>query len=125
MSRRVVWLPLVALVASAPAIATEDPLMAYRKLTTVEPPCNRDPQGTEIVVCARRDADRFRLPLTGIFEAGDPKAESLMGERERLQHIMTPCDERGPFLIGCGMVGVSVSTAIGGTGGIKRRPLAP
>jgi hypothetical protein len=124
MSRRVALL-LMALAAGSPAHATETVFDTYRKLTSVDPPCNRTPKDDEIVVCARRDADRYRLPLTGIFEAGDPKAESLMGERQRLQNITTPCQQQGPFLVGCGMVGVSVSTAIGGSGGIKRRPLAP
>jgi hypothetical protein len=124
LSRRVALL-VFALGSGSPGLASETAFDTYRRLTTVEPPCNRDPQGSEIVVCARRDADRYRVPLTGIFEPGDPKAETLMGERERLQHITTPCDQRGPFLIDCGMVGVSVSTAIGGGGGIKYRPLAP
>jgi hypothetical protein len=125
LSRRVALLIPLAVAFAGPALATDDPMTTYRKLTTVEPPCNREPQGNEIIVCARRDADRYRLPLSGLFEPGDPKTEGLMGERERLQHITTPCDERGPFLIGCGAVGLSVSTAIGGEGGIKYRPLAP
>ncbi len=124
MSRRVA-LVVLALGSASPGTASEITLATYRKLTAVEPPCNRNPQGNEIIVCARRDADRYRVPLTGVFETGDPRAETLMGERERLQHIMTPCDKRGPFLVDCGMIGVSVNTAIGGDGGIRYRPLAP
>ena len=45
-------------------------------------------------------------------------------ERAELIATGSPCEQLGPYLIGCGMVGVSVSTRIG-TGKIEYRPLAP
>ena len=38
----------------------------------------------EIVVCAARTADRFRVPLVTPPAEGDPKAVDALGERERL-----------------------------------------
>ena len=118
---------MLAIGCAGPAtgqMAPPSAIEAYRTLTTVSPPCRRDPKGDEIVICARRDADKYRVPLI-TSARGNPKAESTSEERERLQHITTPCDQRGPFLVGCGMVGVSVSTRVGGGDGIQYRTLAP
>ena len=110
------------LAASAlPDIGTAAALDQHRRLTSVEPRC-REARGDEIVVCGRRDADRYRVPLIE-YDAGDPRTETVMGQRERLQNKTTPCQARGPYLVGCGMVGVTVSSTIG-RNGIKYRPLA-
>jgi hypothetical protein len=98
------------------------PIDTYRALTRAEVVCDR-PNGEEVVVCARRDADRYRVPLV-LPTPGDPKAETASEERERLQAKVTPCRSGGPFLIGCGMVGVHM-TAGGGRSGPELRPLAP
>lgn len=112
-----------AALAGAPTVDTGTlaALDMHKKLTSVEPRC-RQAAGDEIVVCGRRDADRYRVPLIE-REAGDPRGETLMGQRERIQHKTNPCQQRGPYLVGCGMVGVTVSTTIG-RDGIKYRPLA-
>ncbi len=107
--------------ASTPDTATLTALEAHRRLTSVEPRC-RQAIGDEIVICGRREADRYRVPLIE-RDPGDPRGETLMGQRERLQNKTTPCQQRGPYLVGCGMVGVSISTTIG-RNGIKYRPLA-
>jgi hypothetical protein len=111
-----------------PASASEPPLAEqiiakYTRLTSAEPKCRRNPSGDEIVICGRREADRYRVPLI-IPEAGDPGIEGLYAERERLQHITTPCQEHSIFLVGCGMVGVTVGFDLAGSG-IKYRALAP
>ena len=107
--------------APLPDISAASALAKHRELTSVEPHC-REARGDEIVVCGRRDADRYRLPLIE-YDAGDPRTETVMDQRERLQAKTVPCQQRGPYLVGCGMVGVSLSTTIG-RDDIKYRPLA-
>jgi hypothetical protein len=82
-------------------------LQTHQALTSVEPRCKGEQRSDEITVCARRDAYRFRLPFIG-YEKGDPRGETFDEERLRLQHKTTPCQDRGPFLTGCGFVGISV-----------------
>ena len=107
--------------ATTPDVLRLSALETYQQRTTVEPRC-RQAAGDEIVVCGRREADRYRVPLIE-RDPGDPRGETLMGERERIQNKTTPCQQRGPYLVGCGMVGVTVSTTIG-RDGIRYRPLA-
>jgi hypothetical protein len=107
--------------ASHAEVSVEDALAQHRELTRSEPLC-RNASGDEIVVCGRREADRYRVPLI-VRDPGDPAGEGVAAERERLQHVTTPCDARGAFLIGCGMVGVSVGTALDGSG-LRYRELA-
>jgi hypothetical protein len=105
----------------APDTPMPSVLETYYSRTSVEPRC-KQAAGDEIIVCGRREADRYRVPLIE-RDAGDPRGETLMGERERIQNRTTPCQQRGPYLVGCGMVGVTVSTTIG-RDGIRYRPLA-
>jgi len=112
---------LLPTLAAGAELSAEDALTQHRELTRSEPLC-RNAIGDEIVVCGRREADRYRVPLI-VRDPGDPASEGVAAERERLQHPTTPCDARGPFLIGCGMVGVSISSALDGSG-IRYRELA-
>lgn len=130
MSRRWTLFNLAVMLASSTAsladtgsadMTTRTVFDAHRKMTSTEPRC-RQPAGDEIIVCGRRDADRYRVPLIE-HDAGDPRTETVMGQRERLQNKTTPCQQRGAYLIGCGMVGVTVSTTIG-RDGVRYRPLA-
>lgn len=95
----------------------------YLALTQVEPRCSAPRAATEIVVCGRRRADRWRVPYL-LKEAGDPSIQNVSAERNGLIPTTTPCQERSIFLVGCGKVGIGVSTAIGGETGVKLRPLA-
>lgn len=112
-----------AAVAAVPSLdgPADASIQQYRRMTSVEPRC-REARGDEIVVCGRRDADRYRVPLIE-HEKGDPRTETVMDQKERLQAKTVPCQQRGPYLVGCGMVGVTVSTTIG-RDGIRYRPLA-
>lgn len=117
---------LIVLVAglAAPALADEATVTArYREVTSVEPRCQA-PRGDAIVVCGRRAADRWRVPLIG-YDAGDPRGESVEGERKRLAAAPSvPCGI-GAFLANCGMVGVSAAVGLGpGAGNVHWRPLA-
>lgn len=123
MSRNVVVAIALILVATQARAAPDAILASYRALTTAEPDCSQRAGTDEIIVCGRRDADRYRVPFIA-YDAGDPRAETVTGERRRLQHITTPCQDRGPFLVGCGMVGVSIG--VSGDGSVtRRRELAP
>ena len=79
----------------------------------------------EIVVCARRQADRYRIPFVG-YEAGDPRAETVSAERNRLASTpRTPCGQ-GAIIANCGGgVGLhaSVGFGAGGVGPLRLRPL--
>jgi hypothetical protein len=100
----------------------KDAVEVYLDKTSVDPDCRRNIKPNEIVVCARRAADQWRLPLI-ISEPGDPKKEGVHDERHRLQYVQNACDLKGPFLIGCGSAGVSVGTSFGGEK-VRWRPLA-
>ena len=102
-------------VAGTAQIDAESAVSKYKSLTSVEPRCNRATSSDQITVCANRDADRYRVPFVG-YDIGDPRAEGFWGEKERLQHKTTQCQDRGPFLIGCGSVGVSVTVGLEGSG---------
>lgn len=94
-----------------------------KAMTRADMPCRTDADPDEIVVCAGRNADRYRVPLVTPPAEGDPKVVDALGERERLLIVpQLPCGI-GAFLQGCGSVGVSGSTR----GGVKpgtQRPLA-
>jgi hypothetical protein len=114
MSRMLAVLVMFAGAAPALAESSEPALAAYREKTSVAVRCTR-PSGEQIVVCGRRAADRWRVPFIG-YTLGDPQTPDVMGERERWQHKTTPCQNLSVFLVGCGMVGVSVSTRLDGSG---------
>lgn len=75
------------------------------------------------MVCGRREADRYRVPFI-LPTPGDPRTRGVPEERTLLIAEQSPCDRLGPFLVGCGAVGVQMSTRIG-RGRIEYRPLAP
>lgn len=115
-------LGLLATPVAAQSLDAETALSTYSERMATRPNCKRAHAANEITVCGRRDADKYRVPLI-IYDVGDPRAEGLWGERARLQHQTTPCQDNGPFLVGCGSVGVSVSTKLDGLG-TKFRKLA-
>ena len=101
-------------------------LVHYRAVTAVGPHCNSAANGADITVCARRNADRYRLPLIE-QTAGNPKIQDVSAERERLFARTSNCQEKSLFLIGCGKVGVGATAGFGpgGVYGARLRPLAP
>lgn len=117
MSRIVIMfaLCLLAMPVNAESPAAETALMTYTKRMATRPNCKRARAANEITVCGRRDADKYRVLLI-TYDAGDPRAEGFWGERARIQHQTTPCQENSVFLVGCGSVGVSVSTKLDGSG---------
>ena len=98
----------VALLIPVPAHA--DPLQRYEAMTqVVVHGCGRPNSEREIVVCGRRAADKWRVPMIQ-YDAGDPRAETVSGERNRLASAPKLKCGVGAILAGCGMAGVSVST---------------
>jgi hypothetical protein len=108
--------------ATEPLFTAEQAVAQYQTLTAADANCKRRANPDEIIVCGRRDADRYRIPLIE-HGAGDPHVQDVYAERERLQYKTTPCQNRSIFLIGCGMVGVGFTTRLDG-GGPRYRALA-
>ncbi|WP_315762758.1 hypothetical protein [Sphingomonas sp. Y38-1Y] len=95
-----------------------------RALTRAAVECRAERQGEEIVVCARRDADKWRVP----FVTPDPGAidpDDVPTERARLIAQPNNCTEMKVMAYGCGSVGVSMTTGGRGTRFEAPRPLAP
>lgn len=93
-----------------------------RRMTAAEGRCIVDSDSTDITICGLRQADRFRVPFTG-YDAGDPRGETPMAERDRLMAGATvPCGQ-GAFTTGCGSAGMTVSSSRGVMTGTAR-PLA-
>jgi hypothetical protein len=112
---------LVQSSASAQRLSGPTAFERYKQLVSVSPDCKKRAAPDEIVVCANRDADKYRLPFVPTPDEGDPRGETRGEERIRLQNITTPCQNYNLFLSGCGMVGATVSTRIGGDGRPKLR----
>lgn len=115
------WMLLAAMAQDGGAASAM--ITRARSLTQVVQPCRTDAEPDEIVVCATRTADRFRVPLVTPPAEGDPKAVDALGERERLLAVPQPACGTAAFLQGCGFVGVTASTRKGGSIG-RARPLA-
>lgn len=114
-----IWLMLLA----APAGEDAASLIDRSRDVIVGERCVPDANRTDITVCGRRRADRFRVPLI-VHDDGDPRFEPVMVQRDRLLHRTNPVQELSPFLVNGGMAGVTMSSRNGLTGATDR-PLAP
>ena len=81
-------------------------LADYHTLTSVAVRCRRPQNDDEIVVCSRRKADNYRVPLV---LSSSPQSSVPLQTATLLDEHRPPCGE-GAFLVRCGSVGVSVST---------------
>lgn len=101
-------------------------LRHYRAQTSAEVGCAQAEDASDITVCGARAADRYRLQFIE-YDKGDPRAETLEQQRARLLHSPTPCEQRGPFLVGCGAIGVTatIKFGAGGTSAPRVRGFAP
>lgn len=115
-------IPLLLLLADAPATSPAHLLAVYRAKTQVERGCTFDPDSTDLTVCGRRHADRFRVPFIGHEEGNE--TDNVPYERAAMVRRRSPVEELSPFLVEGGMVGVTASTR-GGVKGFKKRGLAP
>ncbi|UYY57725.1 hypothetical protein [Sphingomonas sp. S2-65] len=110
---------LLVMVQEVPAVHAA--LSSYRELTRVEPGCRRGPREDEIVICARRQADRYRLPLATTYEGGE-NPDKRVGKL--LDTAPPPCGQ-GAFTVRCGAAGVSTTMGGGRPPRVTLRPLAP
>lgn len=110
---------LLMMIQEAPAV--DAAMGKYRALTTVEPGCKRGAQGDEVVICARRQADKYRVPLAVSYD-GDELPDKRVAKL--LDTAPPPCGE-GAFTVKCGAVGVSTTMGGGRPPRVSLRPLAP
>jgi hypothetical protein len=94
----------------------------YRQETRSTIECDRA-KPDEIVVCDHRAADRYRVPLN-MVDYDNPRNEGVPAERERLLARTNNCQELSTFLVGCGKVGVGISSQHGVVLA-GERPIAP
>ena len=99
--------------------APQDVLTAYRNVTRADVRCAAPQSSDEITVCGRRDADRYRVPLTSIAPRDDVPLE-----RETLLAPRVNCGRIGMSFADCGFAGVTATTGGAGTR-LRGRKLAP
>ncbi len=100
-------------------------LADYRSQTQAEVPCRAPSDQSEIVVCSRREADRYRVSFVAPNLGRDSDAarlNRLIGDP--LQQGITPCGE-GAFTVKCGAVGLTATMGMDGSTRLQRRELAP
>lgn len=115
---------LMMLIGQAAASDASRIMAETRALTRATVDCDAKRTGNDILVCAARDADRWRVPFL-TPEAGDPAIEDVHAERERLIARPNNCAEMRLMAYGCGMAGVSATTRGQGVELETPRPLAP
>lgn len=94
----------------------------YKQETRATIECDSS-RSDDIIVCDHREADRYRVPFVAI-DRDDPRNEGVPAERARLIERPNNCEEKSAFLVGCGKVGVGVSSQRGVILA-GERPIAP
>lgn len=120
MSILALW--LMQAVMPAPSPSVDAAIADYRERTSIDRPCRRGSDDREVVVCALRKADRYRVP----FVTSSAGAEAAAVRLDRLlpeDPAASPCGE-GAFTVRCGMVGASVTAGFDGRVRTVQRPLA-
>lgn len=112
-------LPMLLMIAQD-ASNLQAALAAYREKTRADVPCRATSESDEIVVCALRDADRYRVPFV---ERGAGRENARLREARLLDPQRTPCGQ-GAFLVHCGKMGVTATIDSRGAHW-EQRPLAP
>ncbi|MES2443656.1 MAG: hypothetical protein V4574_12565 [Pseudomonadota bacterium] len=95
---------MLALAVVQDADRVEATLANYRQLTRATVRCHEPKGDDEIVVCSRRKADNYRVPLV---LSANPQNSVPTQTATLLDEHRPPCGE-GAFLVKCGSVGVSV-----------------
>lgn len=113
------WLMMQAVPMDAARLMAD-----VRALTRATVECRQERAADAITVCARRDADKWRVP----FVTPDPGAidpDDVPRERSKLIARPNNCTEMKLMAYECGMVGASMTSGGRGTRFEAPRPLAP
>lgn len=113
----------IALVGQQTAVSAV--LADYHTRTQAEIPCRSSTDESEIIVCSRREADRYRVPFVAPNLGRDSdgaRLNRLIGDPA--QQGITPCGE-GAFTVRCGKVGVTATIGFDGKVKMQQRELAP
>ncbi|MEP9358561.1 hypothetical protein [Sphingomonas sp. KR3-1] len=104
-----------------PEMTPAQVLEMHRARWAANPSCVRARDENEITVCARREADKYRVPLVehGSSDNSDDQLDRFFASNDG----HAPCGE-GAFMVRCGSAGVSVRANAGGVHYV-RRELAP
>ena len=124
MTKSIIAVAILTVLSSPTAAQELAPVRDYHAMTRVEPRCSAPRASNEIIVCGRRKADRWRVPFVG-YETGDPRAESVKANRERISADNPAKCGNAAILSGCGFVGVNIGASLGvEASGLRVRPLA-
>lgn len=114
---------LLLLAQEQPATMTPaEALALHRRNWSANPECKRARDENEIVVCSRREADKYRVPLAMPYTGPDTDAGRLTRLFDGADGH-APCGE-GAFMVRCGSVGVTGTVNSRGVHYV-RRDLAP
>lgn len=116
---------LLAMLLMAQQSAVATVMADYRTRTQAEIPCRASTDPSEIIVCSRRDADRYRVPFVAPNLGRDSDAarlNRLIGDP--VQQGITPCG-KGAFTVKCGKVGITATMGLDGEVKLQQRELAP
>ncbi|MBO9516380.1 MAG: hypothetical protein J7549_19870 [Variovorax sp.] len=108
--------------SQTPAITPAEAMEMHRRNWSANPACARARDENEIVVCSRREADRYRVPLVTAYNGPDTDAGRLTRLFDGADGH-APCGE-GAFTVRCGSVGVTATVNARGIHYV-RRELAP
>lgn len=109
-------LPMLLLAGAQQADRVETLLTDYRELTRATVRCRTPQNDDEIVVCSRRKADNYRVPLV---LSGSAKNSVPVRTADLLDEHRAPCGE-GAFLVKCGFVGATITVGVGGVHWVRR-----
>lgn len=113
---------LLLLAQSQAAMTPAQVMEMHRERWAANPKCRETTEESEITVCARRAADKYRVPLEMPYRGPDTDAGRLTRLFDGADGH-APCGE-GAFTVRCGSVGVTATVNASGAHYVRRQ-LAP
>jgi len=116
-------IPLMLLLGAQDQDRVGTMIASSRELTRAETPCRTSESEDEIVLCSRREADKYRVPLVA---AGSAKTSVPLRTAELTKDMSRlPCGQ-GAFIAQCGPgFGVGITVGSDGKTSLVERELAP